>query len=268
MHLRILHRTTFTYAGKATDSFNEVRLRPVHDAVQTCRDFKLRLTPGAVPREYDDFYGNTVHYFEVPDSHGKLIIEAVSLVDTVPAASRPLIPRVAVEDLERSGEREMFGEFYNSSHYVPLEVELWREAQDALAEGRSDVWSDVRRLGSHVYRRYYVREILPWKAAEFLIFSDSFPRSLHFCVGQIDEFLRKILGETAARPKSPAARASRRLLADLQSLTITDVLDEGLHEFLMGIQSTLADIGDEVVQTTMFYPAESVLEDQQQQQQQ
>jgi transglutaminase-like putative cysteine protease len=40
---------------------------------------------------------------------------------------------------------------------VPLDVELWREAQDALAEGRSDVWSDVRRLGQHVYRRFAYR---------------------------------------------------------------------------------------------------------------
>ena len=118
------------------------------------------------------------------------------------------------------------------------------------------------------YRRYYVREILPWKAAEFLIFSDSFPRSLHFCMGQVDDFLRRILGETAARPRSAAARASRRLLADLQSLTITDVLNQGLHEFLMEIQETLASISDEVVDTTMFYPAESILEEQQQQQQQ
>ena len=40
------------------------------------------------------------------------------------------------------------------------------------------------------YRRFYVREILPWKVAEFLIFSDSFPRSIHFCAAQIDEFLQ------------------------------------------------------------------------------
>ena len=57
-------------------------------------------------------------------------------------------------------------------------------------------------------------------------------------------------------------------MADLQSLTITDVLNQGLHEFLMEIQTTLASISDEVAATTMFYPAESVLEDQQQQQQQ
>jgi transglutaminase-like putative cysteine protease len=157
MHLRILHRTTFAYAGKAHDSFNEVRLRPVNDPTQQCTDFKLHLTPATTAREYDDFYSNTVHYFEVPDNHAKLVIEAVSAVETVPLAARPPIPRAPLEDLDRTGERELLAEFYNSSHYVPLEVELWREAQDALAEGRADVWSDVRRLGAHVYRRFAYR---------------------------------------------------------------------------------------------------------------
>jgi uncharacterized alpha-E superfamily protein len=100
-----------------------------------------------------------------------------------------------------------------------------------------------------------------------LIFSDSFPRSLHFCIAQVDDFIRRILGDTGARARSPAARASRRLLAELQSLTIPDVLAQGLHEFLMGIQAALSSISDEVVNTTMFYPAESVLAEQQQQQQ-
>ena len=154
MHLRILHRTTFTYAGKAHDSFNEVRLQPFDDGIQSCRDFKLRLTPGAAPRAYDDFYGNTVHYFEVVESHPKLTIEAVSTVDTVATAERPAVPRVSPEELKLSDVREMLAEFCTTSHYVPLEVELWREAQDALAEGRSDVWGDVRRLGAHIFRTF------------------------------------------------------------------------------------------------------------------
>ncbi len=157
MHLRVLHRTTFSYAGKAHDSFNEVRLRPVNDATQSCLDFKLHLTPGAIPREYDDFHGNTVHYFEIIEKHQKLVIEASSVVTTVPTAERPPVPRVPAIELERSSEREMLAEFYSSSPYVPLEVELWREAQDALEEGRSDVWSDVRRLGEHVFRRFAYR---------------------------------------------------------------------------------------------------------------
>ena len=71
--------------------------------------------------------------------------------------ARPAVPRVPLEELERSSEREMHAEFYGSSHYVPQEVELWREAQDALAEGRSDVWGDVRRLAQHIYRRFAYR---------------------------------------------------------------------------------------------------------------
>lgn len=157
MHLRILHRTTFTYAGKAQDSFNETRLRPVDDESQRCREFKLRLTPGSVPREYDDFHGNTVHYFEVMESHARLVIEAVSIVDTTPAAARRPVPRVPIAELEGSTERDMLAEFHSSSHYVPLDVDLWREAQDALEEGRGDVWGDVRRLGSHIYRRFAYR---------------------------------------------------------------------------------------------------------------
>jgi transglutaminase-like putative cysteine protease len=157
MHLRVHHRTSFTYAGKAHDSFNEVRLRPFDDDTQRCHEFKLCLTPSVTARHYGDFYGNTVHHFEVPDDHRKLIIEAVSTVETTPMSARPAVPRVPIEELESSTEREMLTEFYNASHYVPLEVELWREAQDALAEGRSDVWGDVRRLGSHIYRRFAYR---------------------------------------------------------------------------------------------------------------
>lgn len=154
MHLRVLHRTTFTYDGQAHDSFNEVRLQPVNEATQRCEAFELRVSPPAAPGSYDDFYGNTVHYFDVPQPHPSLVIEAISTIATTPTGERPIIPRVSPADLERSHEREMLAEFYNSSPYVPLEVEVWREAQDALADGRSDVWSDVRRLGAYVYRHF------------------------------------------------------------------------------------------------------------------
>lgn len=154
MHLRLLHRTTFVYAGKAHDSFNEVRLKPVSDATQTCRQFDLALTPATTTREYEDFYGNTIHYFDIGDTHTKLVIEAVSMVDTVPMTERPTVPTVSIEDLQRSTEREMLAEFYTSSQYVPLEVEIWREAQDALADSRNDVWGDVCRLGAHIFRTF------------------------------------------------------------------------------------------------------------------
>ena len=89
MLLRVTHCTLYRYAGQARESFNEARLRPLDDGSQRCLDFALRLTPATEPRAYADFYGNTVHYFEVTPPHEELLIEAESLVATVPAAARP-----------------------------------------------------------------------------------------------------------------------------------------------------------------------------------
>lgn len=157
MHLQIRHRTSFFYAGPAKESFNEVRLQPMDDAHQTLRAFGLTITPHCQPRGYHDLYGNMVHYFEVPGVHEELVVEASSIVDTAPTAGRAEVPSITASELESSPERELWAEFCANSPYVPLEVELWRAAQDALAEGRQDVWTDVRRMASHVYQLFTYR---------------------------------------------------------------------------------------------------------------
>jgi transglutaminase-like putative cysteine protease len=157
MTISLLHRTTFVYAGNAHDSFNEVRLRPVDDASQTCRSFELRIDPSTAIRDYVDFYGNTVHYFDITEAHAKLIIEAVSEVDTTPNAARPPVPSVPFTQFAANNENELQAEFLTGSHYVPLDVELWKEAQDVLNGRRTDVWSDVRLLCAHIYRTFKYR---------------------------------------------------------------------------------------------------------------
>jgi transglutaminase-like putative cysteine protease len=152
MLISLLHRTTFAYAGNAHDSFNEVRLKPLDDATQVCRSFDLRIDPATQMRDYVDFYGNTVHYFDILAGHSKLVIEAVSEVETTPNAARPPVP--VVPQVEGEAERELRAEFLVDSHYVPLDVPVWKEAQDAFQGGRSDVWSDVRRICQHVYRSF------------------------------------------------------------------------------------------------------------------
>jgi transglutaminase-like putative cysteine protease len=152
MLISLLHRTTFAYAGKAHDSFNEVRLKPLDDATQVCRSFELRTDPATQMRDYVDFYGNTVHYFDIMAGHEKLIIEAVSEVETTPNSARPRVP--VVPNTEIDSERELRAEFLVDSHYVPLDVAVWKEAQDALQNGRSDIWSDVRQICRHVYTSF------------------------------------------------------------------------------------------------------------------
>ena len=157
MLISLLHRTTFTYATQAQDSFNEVRLKPVDDGSQMCRSFDLRTDPVAQPREYYDFYANTVHYFDIVAGHTKLVIEAVSEVETTPNSGRPAVPAVPFSELESGADRELFAEFLADSHYVPLDVALWKEAMDVLKDGRSDVWTDVRRLCAHVFKTFAYR---------------------------------------------------------------------------------------------------------------
>jgi|CZKI01.1.fsa_nt_gi transglutaminase-like putative cysteine protease len=157
MLISLLHRTTFVYAGKAQESFNEVRLKPLDGASQTCRSFALRTDPSAQPREYVDFYGNTAHFFDIAAEHSRLVIEATSEVETTPNAMRAPVPAVTFPELQASPEIELHAEFLTDSHYVPLDVELWKEAKDALAGGRRDVWSDVQRMCQHIFRSFAYR---------------------------------------------------------------------------------------------------------------
>ncbi|HEX2854886.1 MAG TPA: transglutaminase family protein [Opitutaceae bacterium] len=154
MILRLLHRTTFIYAGQARDSFNEARLCPVDDPTQSRRHFVLRTDPVVTTRDYRDFYGNIVHYFDVTAPHHQLVIEAESEIETTPNDVRAPIPAVPVSELATCAERELYAEFLNESFYVPQAVELWREAQDAMAGQRFTVWADAIRLGRHVYQTF------------------------------------------------------------------------------------------------------------------
>jgi transglutaminase-like putative cysteine protease len=157
MLLHLIHRTTFVYAGAVRDSFNEVRLRPVDDPSQACRAFHLRISPdGGDVRDYTDYYGNRVHYFDLAASHEKLVIEAESQVETTPDHLRPAIP--AIPSPGQPGARapsELYSEFLADSHYVPLSVELWRDTQDVFADSpRTEIWQDALRLGRHVYKTF------------------------------------------------------------------------------------------------------------------
>ena len=154
MILHLLHRTTFIYAGSARDSFNEARLCPIDDGTQARRQFALRTDPAAETRDYRDFYGNIVHYFDISTPHKKLVIEAESEIETTRNVDRAPVPAVPVAELEICSERELYAEFLNESAYVPQAVELWREAQDAIAGQRFSVWADAIRIGRHVYQNF------------------------------------------------------------------------------------------------------------------
>ena len=77
---RLVHTTEFLYDGPVSESYNEVRLRPIHDEKQSCLSFRLTTTPSSRGTAYRDAYGNWVHQFNVLAEHRRLKVEAESVV--------------------------------------------------------------------------------------------------------------------------------------------------------------------------------------------
>jgi uncharacterized alpha-E superfamily protein len=124
-------------------------------------------------------------------------------------------------------------------------------------------WRAVLRCASglEAYRRFYVSEILPWKVAEFLLFSETFPRSVRHCLGQIDFYLRRISGTPPGQHRNEAERLTGRLVSELNYTSIDEVFQKGLHEFLGEILPVLDQVGSIIFDTFMTHrPIDEVAE--------
>lgn len=94
------------------------------------------------------------------------------------------------------------------------------------------------------YRKHYRGQVKPWKVVEFLVKNQTFPRSILFCVVSVDHSLHKITGIDRGdfQFNVEAERLSGKLLADLCYVTIDEVFQLGLHEYLDRIQGRLIEI--------------------------
>jgi len=111
-------------------------------------------------------------------------------------------------------------------------------------------WISLLRSAS-AYEMYRKRQhrITPAGVAEFLILNRQFPRSIHFCLWQAEQCLHEITTTPQGTWCNGAERALGRLCAELGYLTIDDVIDRGLHEFLNKMQSEIYQLGDEIRKT-------------------
>jgi transglutaminase-like putative cysteine protease len=78
----LYHVTEFVYDGPVSESYNEVRLRPMHDETQSCLSFRLTTNPASPAFSYRDALGNWVHQVNILPEHTKLRVQAESVVLT------------------------------------------------------------------------------------------------------------------------------------------------------------------------------------------
>ena len=113
-------------------------------------------------------------------------------------------------------------------------------------------WMAVLKSASafEMYRKEH-HQITPRKVASFLIFDNQFPRSIRHCIAKAQVCLHRISGSPAGSAANPAEKQLGRLKADLEYTDIDEVMAQGLHEYLDGLQTRLNQVGG-TIGTTFF----------------
>ena len=119
MKLKVEHTTLFEYDAPVYETATEARLRPSQntDWPQRCLDFTLEVSPTSRITHYTDFYGNTVHHFNLLHSLHKLEIKATTIVSTGPGR----IPGGTGDDV-------LLQDFLLESRYVRFDAQVRKMA--------------------------------------------------------------------------------------------------------------------------------------------
>jgi uncharacterized alpha-E superfamily protein len=102
--------------------------------------------------------------------------------------------------------------------------------------------------GYEMYRKTQ-RRISPTSIAKFLLLDREFPRSIQFCLLEAERSLYQITGTSPGTWSNSAERTLGKLRAELDFITVEEVIQTGLHEFLDHIQTQLNIVGKEVFNT-------------------
>ncbi len=93
------------------------------------------------------------------------------------------------------------------------------------------------------------RRITPANVAEFLILNQAFPRSIYFCLLEVQRSLHAVTGTPLGRWCNEAERTLGRMCGELSYMTIDVVIHKGLHEFLDTVQAQVNEVGVTIAQT-------------------
>lgn len=153
MYLSVLHRTRYSYRLPVADSYNEVRLRPATENPDRLTTFILRVHPPRRLRHFRDEHFNYVQWFEIPEPHHELVIEATSRIHTTtqyPDGATPL--GVSFDDVAASRD-DMLRPFLTSSRYVTVDPALWHLAVD-IRDERKDVFETAGAIMAYIHQNW------------------------------------------------------------------------------------------------------------------
>jgi len=152
---KLLHITEFQYDGPVSESYNEVRLRPMQDVQQSCLSFRISTIPPTHPSAHLDFFGNWVHQFNVLPDHRMLRIEteSVVLVET-PVPLQPVKALLANLDKDRAQLCDDFYDLLTPTNYVPQPKSLDKLIEAAEQECDGTVFGFIQTAASNIHKNF------------------------------------------------------------------------------------------------------------------
>jgi transglutaminase-like putative cysteine protease len=155
----LVHTTEFLYDGSVSESYNEVRLRPIHDDRQSCLSFRLTTSPMSRGTAYRDSLGNWAHQFNVLAEHRRLKVEAESVV-LVHEAPNGVHPRTPLSDFDAHHHQmdEEYFDFMAPTGYVPHLQRLNEILQAAQSSSDGTVEGFAQTACDLIHQRFrYVK---------------------------------------------------------------------------------------------------------------
>jgi uncharacterized alpha-E superfamily protein len=132
----------------------------------------------------------------------------------------------------------------------------------ARDEGQFDFtfWTILLRAASayHAYRRVFPRHIEPKEVARFLIFDARLPRSIGYCLAELQSMIELLRRNFGLRHASAAAEQIETMISGLDAASKDEHLLEHLHAFNDWVQLNLIRLTDELGRAFFGYsqPAE------------
>jgi transglutaminase-like putative cysteine protease len=155
MFYSIRHATRFHYSAPVSESNMELRMRPRSEGHQRCLKHEIKITPRVRVSSYRDYLGNTVHFFDVPAPHTKLLVvsEAVVEVDDLPVLP-PALPHSAWEEIDALYDGAEHWEMQNPSRFPVFSQKLSALAAELGAERREDPLTLLRELNAALFESF------------------------------------------------------------------------------------------------------------------
>ena len=189
-------------------------------------------------------------------------LKTIAAADLAPGRLSPLLSEIKEACQTFTGitegtfYRDQAWYFYRLGRYIEradqttrlldTKYQLLTRPEDGAGSDQVGQWHALLRSASgyHAFRRVHSSDLTPARVVGFLLFNPSFPRSVYFCLREIDASLYELKSRYGVRGGDAVADGIDALRAILAGRSTEEVLGAGLHDFLDFVQSALIDLTD------------------------